>query len=91
MNGLAFEIVSEREISEHFKKRMVIRGDADIANITCSQAFLRRRGFGEVDRPDSQELIFELVHAGRREQHGRIIFGNQHIGRTTHAAFRLEE
>ena len=91
MNCFPFEIIPKREIPEHFEECMVVRGNTDIADIARSQAFLRSGGLGKIDRANPQELVFELVHPGGGKQHRRIVLGNQHVGRTSDAAFGFEE
>ena len=40
MDGLSFEIISKREITEHFKKRTMSCSFTYIFNITCTNTFL---------------------------------------------------
>ena len=79
MNRLLFEIVAKRKISEHFKEGMVIRGDSNVPDITRSQTLLTGCRFCKLQRANSEELVFKLIHPCRREQNGRIIFGDKHI------------
>ena len=40
---------------------------------------------------DPQKLVFELVHSGRCEQHGGIIFGNEYIAGAADASFGFKK
>ena len=91
LNGLGLEIISEREVSQHLEKGVVVGGYTDVADVAGSQAHLAGRGPGEVQWTDAQELVLELVHSCRREQHGRVVGGDQHIGRAAGVTLGLEE
>jgi len=54
----------------------------DVVEVIGPQAFLRGRRPREIVDV-SQELAFELLHPGRREQHRRIVLGNKRIARGT--------
>ena len=91
VDGLFLEIITKREVPEHLEERMVIGRHADVANVTRAYAFLARRGPGKLDRPDTQELVFELIHPRRSEQHRLVLAGNEHIAGTPNTTFGLKE
>ena len=91
VNRFALEIVPKAEIAEHFKERMVERRAADIVDVARTQAFLAGSRAKVLRACSTGEAVFELVHARRREQNGRIPVGNQNVARTTNAALRFEE
>ena len=81
LNGPSFEIITEREIAQHFKKCVVSSGVANVLQVivfaTCSHTSL---GTG---RPDpfplfiSKKYVLELNHTRIGEQQSRIIGRNQ--------------
>src|SRR5580704_13906094 len=91
MDGFALEVIAEGEIPQHLEERVVIGGHADVADIARAEAFLAGGGPRELELADAQELRLELVHAGRREEHGRIVARNEHVAWLADAALRGEE
>ena len=91
VNGFLLEVVAEREVAEHLEERVVIGRHTDVADVARSQTLLAGGRLGELERPDPQELVLELVHPGRSEQDGLVILGNEHIRRTTDATLGLKE
>ena len=55
------------------------------------EAFLSSRGFGELQFDFTQEVVFELVHARRREQDGLVPFRDHHIARANGVSFGFKE
>src|SRR3989338_6473899 len=66
LDGLLFEVVSKGEVSEHFKKRMVVWGFPHLIKVAGSKAFLGRGGPFQVGS-QPQEVIFKLVHSSARK------------------------
>ena len=87
----ALEVVAEAEVAQHFEERMVVGRAADVLDIARAEAFLAGRGPGEVELAAAEEVVLELVHARRREQHGRVPAGHQHVAGPADTAFRFEE
>ena len=81
MNRFLFEILAKTEITQHFKKRMVPRGVADIFQIfvlaTRTNTTLRGRGTGIATLVAAQKDIFELHHASIGKQQGGVVAGHQ--------------
>ena len=90
VDRLALEIVAEAEVPQHLEERLVERGLADVFDVAGAQAFLAGRGPLEVGIAQPHELFLELVHAGGREQHGRVV-GHQHVAGPADAALGREE
>ena len=90
-DGFAFEVVAEAEVAQHFEERMVVGRAADVIDVARAEAFLAGRGPREVELAAAEEVVLELVHAGRREQHGRVPAGHQHVAGPANATFGLEE
>ena len=84
------EVIAEREVAEHLEERVVIRRDADVADVAGAQALLAGGGRGELERADAEELVLELVHSGGREQHGLVPARDEDVARPADAAFGLE-
>lgn len=84
-NGIVFEIVAEREVAEHFKKRVVADGVADVVKVVVFAAgadgFLRCGCAGIVAFFIAGKDMFELHHAGVGKHQGRVIIRNQRRGR----------
>ena len=77
LNRFALEIIAEAEVAQHFEKRVVPCGIADVFQIVmfAPGAHATLRG----NRPDiaalfnTQETVFELVHAGVGKQQRGIV------------------
>ena len=91
MDRLALEVVAEAEIAQHLEKRVVVGGAADVLDVAGAQALLAGRGPGEIELALAQEVVLELVHAGRREQHRGVPARHQHVAGAADAALGLEE
>jgi hypothetical protein len=85
------EVITEREIAQHLKKRVVVGGVPHVVDVARSQAFLAGRRLREFERPDSQELVLELVHASRGEENRLIVTRDEHVGRPADAALGDKE
>ena len=91
VDGLALEIVAEAEVAQHLEEGVVVGGAADVVDVARAQAFLAGRGPGELQLAAAEEMVLELVHAGRREQHRGVPAGHQHVAGPADAALGLEE
>ncbi len=91
MDRFSFEIVPEAEIAEHFEKRMVIRGPPDIIDVTGPEAFLTGGRTSKIELYLAEEMILELIHPRRGEQHRRIPSRHQHITGLANATLALEK
>jgi len=63
VDGFAFKVIPKREISQHFKKCVMIGGDSHILNVAGAQAHLAGCGACEFKFPNSQKLILKLIHS----------------------------
>ena len=74
---VGFEIITETEITQHFEKRVVARGIADIVQIimlaTGAHAFLAGGGAAVIACFDPCEQVLELHHARIGEHQCRVI------------------
>ena len=86
-----FEVIAERKVAEHLKKRVVIRRHSNVRDVSRPQAHLAGGRAREVDRTNPQKLILELIHPRRREEHRLVVTWNEHIARPADAAFGLEK
>ena len=91
VNRLAFEIVAETEIAEHFEEGVVIRRSADVVDIAGPQALLAGRRAGKVEMAPAEEMVLELVHPGGGEEDRRVPAGDEHVARAAHAPFGFKE
>ena len=75
------EIIAEREIAEHFEKRVVARRVADVFQVVVlaagAYATLRRHRAGVRTLVLAGEHILELHHARVGEQQGRVVMRHQ--------------
>ena len=88
------EIITEREIPEHFEEGMVPRGIADIVEIVMlaprAHAFLRA-GRGDIGpRFQPGEDVLERHHPGVDEHQRRVVLRYQRRGRDPGMAFTCE-
>ena len=85
-DSLCLEIIAETEVSQHFEKRVVARGIADIIQIVVFAAsthtFLRRGGADIIALLQPCEAILELHHSRIREHQRRVVA--RHKRRTFH-------
>src|SRR5208337_3469416 len=78
VDRLALEVIAEAEVAQHFEEGHVPRRLAHVLDVAGADAFLAGCGALEPGFAQSHELALELVHAGRREKHRRVI-GNEHV------------
>ena len=92
---VVLEIVAEREVAQHFEKRVVTRGVADIVEVVVlaarADAFLRRRGPDIRTLLDACEDILELHHAGVGEHERRIVARHERARRNDRVSGLAEE
>jgi len=91
IDRFAFEVVAKTEIAQHLEKGVVISRAAHIVDVARAEALLASGGAGEVELYFSQKVIFELIHACRREQHAGIPGRHKHVARLAGVALGLEE
>ena len=91
VDRLALEVVAEAEVAQHLEERVVIGRAADVVDVAGAEALLAGRGPGELELAAAEEVVLELVHAGRREQHRGVPAGHQHVAGPADAALGLEE
>ncbi len=95
VDRLFFEIIAKREIAEHFKKRMVARGIADVFQVVVlaagAHAALRGGRARIAALVVAEEHILELHHAGVGEQQGRIVARHQARGTDDGVLLRFKE
>ena len=80
-DGVALEVVAEREVAEHFKEGMVTAGKSHVFKVVMlaagADAFLRRGRTGIVALLRAKEQVLELVHSGVGEEQRRIVGRHQ--------------
>ncbi len=90
VDRLALEVVAEAEIAQHLEERLVERRLADVLDVAGAHAFLAGRRALEAGIAQPHELALELVHAGGREEHRRVV-GHEHVAGAADAALGDEE
>jgi hypothetical protein len=70
---------------------MVVSGSTDVVDIAGTKTLLASCRAGEIKLDFAKKVIFELVHAGRSEENGRIPGRDQHVTRLTMMSFGLKE
>ena len=91
VNRLGLEVVAKRKVAEHLEERVVVGRHADVADVAGADALLTGRRPSELQFADAQELVFELVHPGGREQDRLVLARHEHVARPADAVFGLEE
>src|SRR5450830_172490 len=95
VDRILLEIVAKAEVAEHFEKRVVTGGVADVFQVvvlaTGTHAFLAadRAGVGALFL--AQEAVLELVHPRVSEQQGRVIAWDQGARGDTGVTLLFEE
>ena len=88
---LAFKIIAEREVAEHFKKCAVTCGFADIINIGCAYALLAG-GYSASRRSNfACEVFFHRRHAGIYQKNTLITLRHQGKTRQTQMTLTLKK
>ena len=88
-NGLALEIIAEREVAEHLEEAEVT-SVADVIDVVRAQALLAGAGADLLHGLGALVVLLELVHAGVCEQQ-RGVVGHEGGRRAELAALGLEE
>ena len=90
-NRILLEIITEREIAEHFEKSVMPLRKPHIFQIVVlsarAHALLRRRGPRVIPLFEAKKDVFELVHPRVRKQQRRVAV--RHQRRAPHAAVSL--
>ena len=80
-DGVFLEIIAEGKISEHFEKRVMAVGEADIFQVVVlaagAHAFLAGGGAVVVALFEAEEDVLELVHSGIGEKQRGIVCGDE--------------
>ena len=85
VDRLALEVVTEAEVAQHLEEGHVPRRLAHVLDVAGAYALLASCGAFEAWFAQPHELALELIHAGRREEHRRVV-GNEHVAGTADAA-----
>ncbi len=84
-DGLGLEVVAERPVAQHLEEGVVVGVLADIFQVVVfaagADALLAVDGTGVVAGAGGEEDVFELVHAGVREQQRRVAVRHDGAGR----------
>src|SRR6185437_346163 len=94
-NGVALEVVTEREIPEHLEERVVTRGMSHLLEVVMLAAgphTLLRGGGAPPERRLllPQKNLLELDHARVREQQRRVVLGYERGAGANRVAISLE-
>ncbi|MNL70683.1 hypothetical protein D3C87_1957270 [compost metagenome] len=81
MNRVFLEVIAERKITQHFEKRVMACGEADVFQVivftTSAHALLSSDGASVITVFKTEESIFKLVHTRICKKQSRIIIRNQ--------------
>ena len=81
LDGVLLEVIAKRKITEHFEKRVMARGIADVLQVVVlaagAHAALRAGGAGIGTRFLADEHVLELHHARVDEQQRRVVARNE--------------
>ncbi len=83
VDGLALEVVAEREVARHLEEGVVAGGDADLVDVEGAHALLDAGRAGERRRLLAEEVRLERHHAGVDEEQVGIVEqqrGAGHLG-----------
>ncbi len=90
-DGLALEVVAEGPVAQHFEERVVVGIVPDVVQVVVlaagADALLRVDRARPAGLLQTQEVGFELVHAGVGEQQRRVLVG--HHGAAGHEVMRM--
>ena len=73
VDGAGLEVVAKREVTEHLEEGAVPGGQADLVDVRGAEALLHRCQSRRWRLIDLQEVGLELLHAGRGQQHRRVV------------------
>jgi len=80
-----------REIAEHFEECVVIGGASHVVDVAGAETFLAGGCPGEFEFAPTEEMVFELVHPGGREEDGGVPSWHEDIARFADAAFGFKK
>ena len=86
-NGLALEVIAEREVAEHLEERLMARRAADVLDITRADAALARRHARAGRLHLAREERLQRSHAGADQEERRVILRDQRETRQAQMAF----
>ena len=90
-----FEIITETEVTHHFKESMVTCGIADVFQVivfaTGAHAFLRGHGTAVWAFVKAQKHVFELVHTSIGKEQGRVVMRHERAGGHYRVPLTLEK
>ena len=94
-NRFFLEIIAERKIAEHFEKRVMAIGEADIFEVVVlaagANAFLASCGAFVIALFEAEEDVLELVHPRVGEEQRGIVRGDKRRAAHVAMAALLEE
>ena len=76
-NGLALEVIAEREVAEHLEERLMARRAADVLDITRADAALARRHARAGRLHLAREERLQRSHAGADQEERRVVLRDQ--------------
>src|SRR5690606_2169940 len=76
-DGLALEIVSEREVAEHFKECVMPVGPAHVVDVARTDAPLARGDPRVFRRLQTEKVWFERHHPGAGQKERRVAVGHE--------------
>ena len=86
-NGLALEVIAEREVAEHLEERLMARRAADVLDITRADAALARRHARAGRLHLAREERLQRSHAGADQEERRVVLRDQRETRQAQMAF----
>ena len=94
-DGVALEVVTETEVTQHFKECVVTCGVTDVIQVVvlaaCADALLSSRCAGIGALIKTEENVLKLIHARVREEQRRIVAGNHRAGMHNRMTFAFEK
>ena len=94
-DGVALEVIAEREIAEHLEERVVARRVPDVLQVVVlaarAQAALRSRGAPVGPCLPAEEHVLELHHSGIGEEQRRVVRRHERAGGDDRVVALLEE
>ena len=95
LNSVTLEVVSEAEVTQHFKERVVTGRVTDVIQVvvltTGADALLRGRCARIGALIKTQKHIFKLVHTSIGEKQRGIVAGHHRTGMHNRMTFTFEE
>jgi hypothetical protein len=92
LDGALLEVVADREVAEHLEEREMPVRHADVLDVRRAKGLLARGQAARRRLLLAAEVGLEGLHAGRGEQHRRVVRGrNERRGRHAQVPALLEE